>query len=338
MFYNIQALRGVAAMLVLMHHALPNFQAMNLSNSVVEFVGKFGYIGVDVFFVISGFVMAKTTIDKPKGLPLVKVFLSKRFLRIYLGFLPVFVLALLYYYQFNPGYLAKKEILQSLTLINPNMFVLVISPAWSLTYELYFYLLVALLLFSNKTKPQIVFGMLVFLVIVKNITIPILQYRWLDFFLSSLLLEFISGYFLCYYLDVLSKKKLLPLVVILGTISLGFGLYLNIGYGYMRVLTFGVFAFSLVWFFVLLEKNSVFVVKGFLKKIGDSSYTLYLTHTVLLGAFNTLGVRDYFVKKDIAMIGYILVIVFIIIFSMIFYRIIEAPLYNFFKKYLIKSY
>ena len=110
MLYNIQALRGIAAMLVLMHHALPHFKAMNLSNSVIEFIGKFGYIGVDIFFVISGFVMAKTTVNKAKGFSLFKAFLSKRFLRIYLGFLPIFILALLYYYQFNPHFLEKKEI------------------------------------------------------------------------------------------------------------------------------------------------------------------------------------------------------------------------------------
>jgi len=195
--------------------------------------------------------MAKTTVNKAKGFSLFKAFLSKRFLRIYLGFLPIFILALLYYYQFNPHFLEKKAILQSMTLMNPNMFVLVIPPAWSLTYELYFYLLVSLMLFSNKIKPQFVFGTLILLVIIKNISTPILQYKWLDFFLSTLLFEFITGYFLFCYLDQFSKKKLLPVNVILGAISLGFGLYLTIAYGYVRVLTFGVFSFTLVWLFLL---------------------------------------------------------------------------------------
>jgi len=76
-------------------------------------------------------------------------------------------------------------------------------------------------------------------------------------------------------------------------------------------------------------------MKGLLKKIGDSSYTLYLTHTVLLGAFYTLGIRDYLVRKEMPMLGYVLAITFIIIVSMLFYKFIEAPLYRYFKKKLI---
>ena len=58
MLLNLQALRGVAALLVLMHHSLAHFKAMGLSNPVFEFVATHGNIGVDIFFVISGYVMA----------------------------------------------------------------------------------------------------------------------------------------------------------------------------------------------------------------------------------------------------------------------------------------
>ena len=97
-FNNIQALRGIAALLVLFHHSLPHFKAMNISNVVFESIAKFGFLGVDIFFVISGFVMAKTTIDKPQNLNASVQFILKRFLRIFLGFWPIMILALIYYY------------------------------------------------------------------------------------------------------------------------------------------------------------------------------------------------------------------------------------------------
>ena len=83
MYNNIQALRGIAAFLVVIFHLLPHFRAMGLSNIVFESIAQYGYAGVDVFFVISGFVMAKTTHNLPQNFSSSKQFISKRFLRIY---------------------------------------------------------------------------------------------------------------------------------------------------------------------------------------------------------------------------------------------------------------
>ncbi len=337
MFYNIQALRGIAALLVVMHHALPHFKAMNLSNTVFEFIAKFGYIGVDVFFVISGFVMALTTKSKKHGVPNSVLFLKKRFSRIYLGYWPIFILAFIYYYAVSPNYLADKEILQSFLLINSNMFDLVISPTWSLTYESYFYLIIGLLLLSPKLKPLSVFTFLLIAVVIKNIFIKLGEYKFIDFFFSSLLFEFIGGYILYYFINLLSSKKFIYISAIIVCISFSIGIYLNIGYGYIRVMTFGVFAFTLVWLFIVLEKNNIIKLRGLFSKVGNSSYTLYLIHPVLIGAFYTLGIRDYLVAHNLALIGFIVYLVLIVFISLIFYKFIEQPLYQFFRKKMVYS-
>lgn len=124
--------------------------------------------------------------------------------------------------------------------------------------------------------------------------------RLLDFFFSSLLLEFISGYMLFVFFEKLMHKNLIYLTTSLAVLFLVIAVHLNIGYGYVRVLTFGVFAISLVWSFLIMEKNKIFVFHSIFKKLGDSSYTLYLTHTILLGMFYTLGLRDYLVEIDFA--------------------------------------
>ena len=336
-FYNIQSLRGIAALLVVMHHVLPQFKAMDLSNIVIEAIGKHGFMGVDIFFVISGFVMAKTSIGRTQGTATSFQFLTKRFSRIYLGFWPVFVLVLLYYNYFDPGFLESKHIWQSFLLINANMFDLVISPAWSLTYELYFYILVAFTLLSIKLKAQVIFPVLILMVVLKNFVIPLGNNPFLDFFFSSLLLEFISGYFLFYFLDRLSNKKFIYLAVLLCVLFLGLATFFNIGVGYFRVLTFGVFAFSLVWLFLILEINKLWVFSGLIKSIGDASYTLYLIHFVLIGIFYTSGLRVFLVQNNFAFIGLSLYVVAIIVISIIFYKNIELPLYQFAKRKLMNK-
>jgi peptidoglycan/LPS O-acetylase OafA/YrhL len=125
--------------------------------------------------------------------------------------------------------------------------------------------------------------------------------------------------------------------MILAAGALYFAGKINIGYEPLRVSTYGVFAFLIVWMFVLLEKNKIFILKGFFKALGDSSYTLYLTHTVLLGMFYTIGIRDYFVNIEFPMGGFVMYMVSIIIFSWVFYKLVELPLYTYTKYRLINQ-
>ena len=337
MLNNIQFLRGFAAFLVAIYHALPRFKAMDLHSSIFEGIAQFGYIGVDVFFVISGFVMALTSAKKVQSPQSSWLFMKKRFLRIYLGYWPIFFLTLFYFSAIDSDILVNKKLLQSFFLVNANMFDLLIAPAWSLTYELYFYVIVAVLLFSKKIKPLAVFGLILILVVFKSFIIDLGANRVIDFFFSTLLLEFISGYLLFHFSHSLIKTSFLRLAFIAAIVALAFGVYFNRGYGFTRVLTFGVFAFSLVWIFVILEKNKIFIVKGLFKKIGDSSYTLYLSHTILLYAFYKSGLESYFVQHNLALIGFIGALIFILLISYIFYRLIEQPLYRFMRNKLSKS-
>jgi exopolysaccharide production protein ExoZ len=62
---NVQALRAIAALVVVVHHmALPQFGVDNVYGSTTRFLRpffSFGQFGVDLFFVISGFIMVATT-------------------------------------------------------------------------------------------------------------------------------------------------------------------------------------------------------------------------------------------------------------------------------------
>ena len=335
MLLNLQALRGIAALLVLMHHSFAHFEAMGLSNTVFKFVATHGNIGVDIFFVISGYVMAKTTSNSEHGAGTGFYFLGKRFVRIYLGYWPIFLLSLLMYYYHRPDYLLDKAVFQSFLLLKfGNYSELVITPAWSLTYELYFYLVVGLVLSSKMLKPIPVFLMISFFIILKSVSTKLGDYYLADFFFSPYVFEFVFGYLIFYYWQYFSAKKWVLVSLVLGAVFFSIGVQLDASYGYLRFTSFAVFSVCLVWLMVLLEAHDLFIFRGLIKKIGDSSYTLYLSHTVLLGLFYSFGIRDYLVSKDFALSGFIACLVAIIIISWVFYVLIEAPLYNSAKKRL----
>ncbi len=338
MLFNLQALRGIAALLVVMHHSLAHFKAMGLSNPIFEFVALHGSLGVDIFFVISGYVMARTTSYVGHGPDVSRYFISKRFARIYLGYWPIFFIALLIYHFHSPEYLADKQLLQSFSLLKfGNYAGLVITPAWSLTFELYFYLLISLFLTSKWIRPIPVFLLVALLIILKSVFTRLGDNDLLDFFFSPYIFEFIAGYFIFCYWQYLSAKKWIYVSLALGIIALSVGVQLGDDHGYFRFAAIATFSASIVWLMLLLESHALITMRGLIKKVGDSSYTLYLTHTVLLGLFYSLGIRDYLVANDFALSGFIACIVFITFISWVFYIFIEAPLYRGVKSRLKKS-
>jgi peptidoglycan/LPS O-acetylase OafA/YrhL len=77
MYYSIQYLRALAAVLVVITHI-----SHKLDVNSYNFIGDFsiGAYGVDLFFIISGFIMTHTIMGKPNN-PI--LFLSARFKRIF---------------------------------------------------------------------------------------------------------------------------------------------------------------------------------------------------------------------------------------------------------------
>jgi len=136
---NIQMLRAVAALLVVFHHALPHYAAMGGKIALISSLSEWGFVGVDIFFVISGFIMAYTTFNKERTFDNAKTFFKHRLFRIYLGYWPFFFVMLLILFVTNPQKISDLDVVGSFFLINVDMFQLVLPISWSLSYELYFY-------------------------------------------------------------------------------------------------------------------------------------------------------------------------------------------------------
>ena len=145
----MEGLRGVAVTLVFLQHYTSQSQLIGLSDAMTAgFAGAFriyGNFGVDLFFVLSGYLIYGTLVHRGPGFG---AFMLRRMQRIYPAFLVVFGLVLaislaIPAYGKLPGdaWAAAAYVVANLALL-PGLFPVVplVSVAWSLSYEMFFYL------------------------------------------------------------------------------------------------------------------------------------------------------------------------------------------------------
>ncbi len=135
--YSLQAYRAIAASLVVVFHAADIIR-IKLDSHVFGDLLLFGFSGVPMFFVLSGFIIFyihAQDIDRPSRLGR---YLYKRFVRIY----PLywFILLLLL-----PRYLGRisnsNYLLENITLLRLTKFDKIIDVSWTLSYEIFFYII-----------------------------------------------------------------------------------------------------------------------------------------------------------------------------------------------------
>lgn len=199
----IQILRLFAALWVALYHA-QNFSFYPQLPRWLQTVAQGGYAGVDIFFVISGVIMALVTSGSPQGAKPAAQFVLTRFARIYTGWWPAM---LLFYVALGAiGALPGNVNLVASALLYPSNFSLHISSViWTLVFELYFYLLIGASLLLPKRWRDPALAMLAFVIFVTVLVnwgsgafTPeafgrATMVTW--FFAGPLVLEFFAGYF-----------------------------------------------------------------------------------------------------------------------------------------------
>ena len=114
-------------------------------------VAESGYAGVDIFFVISGYIMALTTAGSSPGMRSGALFLMQRFARIYSGWWPFFLIYLVY--AAATGGIGPEKRLLSSFFLWPTLLPHHLLPiAWTLSFELLFYAFTAAVLVLSRRK------------------------------------------------------------------------------------------------------------------------------------------------------------------------------------------
>lgn len=290
--YNLQALRGVAALLVVMLHVDILLAQVGLP--------KFGGGGVDVFFVISGFVMVHATRTRSVS-PL--AFLAQRLARVaplyWLATLAVFGLALAAPRLFQSTAAHPDELIKSLLFIpfrkssgevEPTLFL-----GWTLTYEILFYLLFACGLAFRSYARGVAWtiGAIVTLVAAGAVLRP--QDVVGAFYTHPMLLEFAAGMLLGLAWPRLKAPLPWPCAPA-AALAIGLlGLAVLIAAPLIaphapQLVVTGAPAVVVVGAALVLERSGWSLGGGLVMMLGDASYSLYLSHPFVTQAFQKVAV------------------------------------------------
>lgn len=288
MHINIQFLRAFAALMVMLHHMMPHLVLIT-PMPTLQAVGAIGYIGVDLFFVISGFVVTKSAIEHANDKASIYNFTAKRLIRIY----PSYWLALLG--TTIVGVLTQRNFevydwWASITLTSTNLFSLVLPVSWSLTYELYFYaLLIPVLLFKQRGLNA--------LLVILPLSLAIghgLQWSTLTgFALSPFVGEFLLGACICRYRGAISRNSAtLALCTVALFTCIALTTMWNPNMLWLRLISAGGFGAACVCLALWLEENNHVLRRSFFVQLGDASYLVYLWHLIFIDLMYFSGARQ----------------------------------------------
>ena len=257
---SIQVLRGIAACAVVVLHAYPEPHAPT---------GNAGYgaAGVDLFFVISGFIMAQVAQERTPG-----QFLRDRLWRIY----PLWWIAVLPWLFMVPR--GPTFVMSSLSLwpiYAGGYYVPVLKVGWTLSFELLFYLGMTLAIARRAAIPLACYGL--FLLGALTTASPLLH-----FIGSPMALEFLIGVMVARLPRRAWLATLIPLGLALFAFSFpGLGdVEASLGpqWALRRAIEWGMPAALIVWGALSLEpwlRGRAFDLPV---AAGDASYSIYLFH------------------------------------------------------------
>jgi peptidoglycan/LPS O-acetylase OafA/YrhL len=336
---NIQGLRGAAILLVVFAHIMAVEQKYGHGDGILPDFFVFGVSGVDLFFVISGFVAVTATRGHFRQPLAAAQFFYNRISRIYpLYWLYSFLVLGIYLYRpelVNASQGHRVHVLASFLLLPQDLLPL-LNVGWALIHIMYFYCIFTLLLLAAETQLPKLMGVWALAVVIGDLMwrygMPAAPTASLRLITHPLTLEFIGGCIVAklIYSDMRSYG-LAVLLLGMGSLFTGMSIYYSGSPGtvpreWLRVGLFGFPYVLIVYGAVALEMNSVKIFPRFLSFIGDASYSIYLSHVLVISAIGRAWnvVSTHGRVDNLVMV--LLVLVSVTAFGRASYRIFEIPL------------
>ena len=279
--YTLQAGRGLAAFAVVLHHA---------DNAVAKQVGAlpdwlsaiaaYGYLGVDFFFVLSGFIIYYVNYSRVDRPGFARAYLTSRTTRVYIPYWPIGIAVGMAYLLFADLASAGREWdwFSTITLL-PSFEHPALGPAWTLQHEVVFYLF-ALVAFLSRRFWLVMAGGVV-LAVAGWFMFPT------NFKAMGLVdLEFLFGV-IAAWLFVQGRLANQPVLIAVGLAACSV-FFLAIDQRFYSVV-FGLGVAFLLLAVVREEAAGKVAVGRFLRLLGDASYAIYLIHYPMMSVGARLG-------------------------------------------------
>jgi peptidoglycan/LPS O-acetylase OafA/YrhL len=337
----LDGLRGAAFLLVFAFHSLSgNLRTDTAFSSGLSKIVGLGWMGVDLFFVLSGFLITSILLKARDSENYYKVFYARRALRI----LPLYYLVLIislalahHHYPWNIQVFFWLNLSNLLTAFNP-MLIPQLTHYWSLAIEEQFYLVWPAVVkrLQAPTLFKLCLSMIVLLLVVRNIpVVQALSLRWdnLLYRLTPFRLDTLCGGAL---LAVLVQKNSRNLAALEGKFRASFvvssSALLYLCWSHPGLISRFGFTLIVVCFTSLVALclhpgiiSKVFSL-GILKTTGRYSYCLYLIHLPFLMATSRFQSRLSFKGNTITILYSLVQLCVLFGISALSYKFIEFPI------------
>ncbi|MEZ8027232.1 hypothetical protein A1OW_04165 [Enterovibrio norvegicus] len=284
-FLSLDAIRGFAAIQVAIFH----------SGMAKTITSPFAWLAVDLFFVLSGFVLAYRYFDGNKIN--VSTFISHRLARLYPLHIATFLLMYLYYNWVGMPVMTdgtSVSIVQNIFMLHSVGFnesgATWNMPSWSISVEFWINIIFVLFLYKTTSLIQFILSMFFYMLILRHSgTVGVSVDNYMGF-LNNGMLRGMAGFLLgivCYRIHQLSFKPsfLIGSVLEVLTISATLNLFSKLE---SHEILYGTFL-SLPLFFgcIIVFSFDSGIVSLLTRKLkvnllGDISYAIYLLHTPIL--------------------------------------------------------
>ncbi|MES1156709.1 MAG: acyltransferase [Alphaproteobacteria bacterium] len=320
---SIQALRAVAALLVLVFHVVQTWR--DDFGLFAHNIFPVGANGVDIFFVISGFIMCYTTASPDERSPF--KFACKRVARI----VPLYFALTLVVFALAGAKTAShtdtgiEGLVKSLLFIpyqraDGNVYP-VLFLGWTLNYEMFFYLIFTLALFVPRFAQRIVVAVMIALVASRLFIPP--QGIAGHFYTNNIILDFVWG---CLLFGLWRKwpdvfARIWPLAVV-GAILLGVQAYAE--QMWPRSLAAGLPA-ALIVAVALGLRLPANAARTAMVRLGDASYSIYLVHPFVVKLSAGVLIRFFGANPLTASVHLVIALVATCAISLVLFAWFERP-------------
>lgn len=282
---SLDYLRGLAALSILsFHFSTWIFGEQNPDS----FLGKIGFYGVSIFYILSGLTLYYVYKDKIEGATNIKIFFLKRIFRIYPLLFLVTTLNLVFGSTAKNIWIYLSNITGLFGFIDPDGYIA--TGAWSIGNELVFYLFFPIILIIGKNTKYL-FSILFFVMVAIGVYFSFFYissqsslenewYKYVNPFNQIFL--FFSGVLI----GMMKRRSIKPLISILALLVLIiiFSLYpinneIQLITNIERlVFSFIMFLICMIFYWTNYDLHTVF--KKILVFFGDISYSVYLLHPI----------------------------------------------------------